>query len=439
MSATQSRFHPSRVLPILGFGWLFFLAIDFLGRGMKASFAGPVKLWLEQEGAGLGELGSFVAGILGTALVQSSSSVTSMSVVLTQEGVIPLLVAIGVVHGANLGTSVTSSVVAFFTQIGPGTGRFWHDVKNLLLRPRGEGFERAVGAAVVHDMFNIILVTAILLAVELPFGLLRQASAASADAVAGVLSGSVGMTAALTWLSPSTWTKPVTHALLDVGVPGWALAAAGLPLLFIALKGFARRMKAVALHGVAEDDYAKVGERLLGKTPLATFAVGLGMTILVQSSSATTSMVVPLAAMGLFGVRKIFPFVLGANIGTTTTAVLAAAAGVGEPGFHVGMTVALSHLYLNALAVVLVVTVPGLMTSVFGSAGWLAARSAERPLVLLVYLALLAVAVPVACLALPTALAGALLLALLALLVFGPHVARARAARGGPAEAVEAA
>lgn len=68
----------------------------------------------------------------------------------------PLLIAAGIVHGANLGTSVTSSIVAFATDTPKSTGNPLKHARNLLFKPRGEGFQRAVGAAVVHDLFMLV-------------------------------------------------------------------------------------------------------------------------------------------------------------------------------------------------------------------------------------------------------------------------------------------
>ena len=71
--------------------------------------------------------------------------------------------------------------------------------------------------------------------------------------------------------------------------------------------------------------------------------VGLLMTILVQSSSITTSLIVPLAGAGIVSLRQIFPYTLGANLGTTITAMLAAMATQN----HVAVTVAFAHLWFN--------------------------------------------------------------------------------------------
>ena len=409
-----------RVPGVVAYGYLFFLAIECMGRGMKTSFKEPLQHFLEANAEHFTELVSFVIGILGTALIQSSSSVTSMSVVLVQEGVMPLMIAAGIVHGANLGTSVTSSVVAFATETRPLTGRPLEDLRTLLFAPRSSGFTRAVGAAVVHDLFNIITVTGILLLLELPFGIILRSSEAGARWLAEMTTSSDGLLDLLAVISPATYTRPVSLGLLGAGIPGWALALVGLPLLFVALKGFSARMKALVMEGVDLTDLPQVGDTLLGRTPLDTFVRGVLVTIAVQSSSATTSMVVPLAAMGLFDVRKVFPFILGANVGTTTTALLAATGKLGQPGFHEGMTIALCHLELNLLAVVLAVVVPGMSEAVLRAARTLADAVGQTPALLLVYLSMLCGVAPAVVYFLPEAAAVAFLGAVTVALVTVP-------------------
>ena len=392
-----------QVLAVGFFAYLFFLALDLLGSGMKTSFKKPIQHFLEANADQFTELVSFVIGILGTALIQSSSSVTSISVELVQTGIMPLVIAAGIVHGANLGTSVTSSIVAFTAEARPLAGNPLKWLWGLLFEPRGPGFQRAVGTAVVHDFFNIIMVTTILLLLELPFGIILSTADQLATWMEGTLKGSAkGVLDYLTYVTPKTYTRPVVDLLLGKGeltlpflhLPGWVLTAAGLPLLFVALRGFTTRMKALVMHGVDVEDPEQVGQVLLGKSPVDTFIRGLIVTILVQSSSATTSMVVPLAALGFFSVRKVLPFIMGANIGTTTTALLAATGAVGQPGFHDGMTIALCHVFLNVLAVVLATVIPGVQGSILGAAGWLAERAALRPVALLVYLVTLVVVTP---------------------------------------------
>lgn len=426
-----ARFGPRLVF----FAYLFFLSIAAMGEGMKASFKAPLKAYLHHNAGAFDELVSFVIGVLGTSLVQSSSTVTSMAVVLTQESIVPLVIAIGIVHGANLGTSVTSSLVAFAAETKPLTGNPIRDLHALLFLPRRPGFHRAVSTAVVHGLFNAVMVTAILLAFELPFGFIRRMSAASAHSIGVAASQGSGVLAVLEWVSPSTWTEPVVEAAMYLGAPGWLVVIASFVLLFASLKGFARQMRGLLLHDTKEADVrhnvAVIGHRLLGKSPLDTFLRGLLLTILVQSSSATTAMVVPFAAMGFFSVRKVFPFIMGANIGTTTTALLAASSGIGQPGFEAGMTIALAHFYLNTIAVVLVAAVSPLRHSILGATEWLADAAERKPAALVGYLAVLSVAVPAAVYFLPFSAAYALLGGIVLAMLVGPHLYLRRKKRAG--------
>lgn len=389
--------------------YLFFLSIAAMGGGMKHSFKEPVKHYLQEHGEDFTELVSFVVGILATSLVQSSSTVTSMAVVLTQESIVPLLISIGIVHGANLGTSVTSSIVAFFSETKPYDGNPVAYLRDLFFAEREAGFHRAVSTAVVHGLFNALLVTALLLIVELPFGAIHHISESTAGSIASLTSKAGGLLDILDWVSPKTYTKPVVSWMLGsakpdtlvgstlgagLGLPGWALVILGFAFMFFSLRGFSSTMKSLLTAGDAEADPMDIGKKLLGNHPLDTFARGLVLTIMVQSSSATTSMVVPLAALGFFSIRQIFPFIMGANIGTTTTALIAASAAIGEPGFEEGMTIAMSHFYLNTFAVILVAIIPGLQTSVLAATRWLADLSVKTPAALLGYLLTMAVVIP---------------------------------------------
>ena len=63
-------------------------------------------------------------------------------------------------------------------------------------------------------------------------------------------------------------------------------------------------------------------DQYIFKTAIRAIVFGSIITVMVQSSSITTSLVIPLAGAGVLSLRKIFPFTLGANIGTTITAWL---------------------------------------------------------------------------------------------------------------------
>lgn len=74
--------------------------------------------------------------------------------------------------------------------------------------------------------------------------------------------------------------------------------------------------------------------------------IGLCFTAIVQSSAATTGIVIIMASQGLIGVNEGIAIVLGANIGTCVTAVLSA---LGKP--RAAMRVAVSHVLFNVLGV----------------------------------------------------------------------------------------
>jgi sodium-dependent phosphate cotransporter len=87
--------------------------------------------------------------------------------------------------------------------------------------------------------------------------------------------------------------------------------------------------------------------------------IGVVVTVMVQSSSLTTSLLVPLAAAGLLRLEQAFPVTLGANMGTTVTAFMAALA-VSGPNAAAGLEIALVHLLFNVTGIVLVYPVPAI-------------------------------------------------------------------------------
>jgi sodium-dependent phosphate cotransporter len=121
-----------------------------------------------------------------------------------------------------------------------------------------------------------------------------------------------------------------------------------LVLLFASLYVLVRKTKAMAL-GRAE----VVIDRFIGRSGLAGMGVGAGITAVIQSSSVTTSLMVPLAGAGIVRLEKVFPVTLGANLGTTATALLASLAGDVR-----GLTIALVHLLFNIAGILIIYPAP---------------------------------------------------------------------------------
>ncbi len=356
---------------------VFFVAIKLLGafKGLGSGY-GEVLI---QELAQNPFIGLFI-GILITSIIQSSSTTTSITVGLAAAGVFgdepdkALSMAIPIIMGANIGTSVTATVVAI--------GHIGNKLE----------FRRAFQAAVVHDMFNWLTVL-VLLPLQVATNFLGVGALAMANALEDV--GGLKFTSPIKYLvDPQIhWIKDrfegspdlvrfvvlfflgfallqacillarrihgekrtmATSLLIAAALAALATFVAhfpqyvfdtttaaflsGLGLLFAALWGMVTIMRSVVLDRVQTlfNDH-------IFKTAVRAFVLGMILTALVQSSSVTTSLIVPLTGAGLLTIVQVFPYTLGANVGTTITAILAALS-VGEV---VGLATAFAHLLFN--------------------------------------------------------------------------------------------
>jgi sodium-dependent phosphate cotransporter len=192
--------------------------------------------------------------------------------------------------GANIGTSVTNTL-ASLPQIS-----------------RSSEFSRAFSAATVHDFFNMLAVL-VLFPVQVMTNFLGSTATLMGKAFQHV--------GGLTFLNPvKALTKPMVHLLIKgVGIHPWILLILSLLLLLFALKGMVSTLKAIVVRK-AEMWF----DTILFKTAIRSFLVGLLLTVMVQSSSITTSLMVPMAGAGILALEKIFPYTLGANVGTIIVA-----------------------------------------------------------------------------------------------------------------------
>jgi len=262
-------------------------------------------------------------GLLATSIVQSSSITTSTVVGLVSAGLLSIRNAVPIIMGANIGTTVTCTIVSL-GHIG-----------------RPAEFRRAYAAATVHDFFNILTVLCIF-PLELATGWVSRAATALANALAGGRSLEFGGPIKLL-IDPAA--KRV-FALLEQAFSGHAPAAAvvlGFALLFGSLTLLVSHTRALAT-GRAEAAL----DRILGRGGPLGILVGLAVTGTIQSSSVTTSLLVPLAGAGIVSLEQIYPVALGANIGTTVTALLASLAGDVR-----GLAVALTHTIFNVVGVLI--------------------------------------------------------------------------------------
>lgn len=276
-------------------------------------------------------VGLFI-GILATSIIQSSSSTTSMVVAMVAGGafgtdsVTSIQLAIPLIMGANIGTSITNTI-ASLPQIR-----------------RDNEFKRAFAAATVHDFFNILSVI-----VLFPLQLATNFLGYLATEMEHIFQGVGG----LNFLSPvKLITKPVAQYLEaninifteNQNIIAWLIVVLALVFLFTSLKFMVDSLKSMVI------DKAKAWfDQYLFKNALRSFSIGILLTVLVQSSSITTSLVVPMAGAGLLTLAQIFPYTVGSNIGTTITAMLAALV----TGNVAAVTVAFSHLLFNISGIII--------------------------------------------------------------------------------------
>ena len=127
----------------------------------------------------------------------------------------------------------------------------------------------------------------------------------------------------------------------------------------------------------------------LFRNALTAIFFGIILTIMVQSSSITTSTIVPLAGAGVLTLRQIFPFTLGANIGTTVTALLASL--TLNP---IAMVAAFSHLFFNIAGILIIYPFKILREIPITLATKMADLSAENKFIPFIYLAIVFILIP---------------------------------------------
>ncbi len=320
--------HPAaRLMTVLVLLFVFLIAVNGLGDGFKSlgrDFVESFFAATENPFIGL------MVGILATTLMQSSSVTTTMIVGFVASGTLPVANAVPMVMGANIGTTVTNTIVS------------------LAHMGRPEEFRRAFSVATCHDFFNYISV-AVLLPLELLTGFLERTATALSMFLTGLggpdydspIKGllKVALTpvkAVIAWLFESQQLQAI------------ALIALSAIAIFITLMLLVRVMRAAM-----ETRIESIVSSALDRSAAISMLVGIIVTVMVQSSSITTALLVPLAGAGLLTLDRAFPIAIGANIGTTVTALLAALAATGE-GAPAAITVALVHLLFNVSGTILV-------------------------------------------------------------------------------------
>ncbi|MEM8487144.1 MAG: Na/Pi symporter [Bacteroidota bacterium] len=334
---------------------LFFISLDLMSSAFKFMGSGFAENLLATTASPLIGL---MTGILATSLVQSSSTVTSLTVALVASGALPIQGAVPIVMGANVGTTVTNTIVS----MGHIT--------------RKNEFMRAMAGATVHDFFNFAAVM-LLFPLEVLFGIISKPAIWLASGITTV--GGAELFSPL-----KAVVKPIAGSIIAMlGEVGWLILIVGLLLLFLALRYLVVMLKKIMMGRT---------ERILHKyifgAPMAAMACGVVLTVLVQSSSVTTSVIVPMVGAGILTVRQVFPYTLGANVGTTVTALLASlalAADNPETGIA-AITVALAHLIFNLFGIIVIYGIPPIREIPIKMAEWMGQLAGKNRLYAFLYL-----------------------------------------------------
>jgi len=343
-----------------GLIYLLICAVSIISRGFAGlgsdaahtMFAFAASPWV----------GLFV-GVLGTVLIQSSTTTTAIAVTAVGSGALPIHGAIPIILGANVGTTVTTTLVAL-TFVG-----------------KREEFRRALASSSIHDFYNWLALL-IFFPIELIWHPLERISGALTNALYDT--GWLPNPAHFNFVHAATGpvvdgvTRATSHLSETLG-PLFNIVI-GAVLILVAVRYLGKLLKQL-LVGRARDVLMKA----VGRNPYLAMASGMGVTVLTQSSTITTSVLVPFAGAGILTPAQIYPVTVGANLGTTFTVVFAAFAVIGQDA-KIGLQAAFVHLLYNLAAIIVIYVIPILRPVPLFCAETFARIASERKWVIAVYL-----------------------------------------------------
>lgn len=349
-SSVEKNNNWQRWLLLILLVYVMLLAVSMIGSGFKYAAGEQAR---ELFNFASNPIMGLIIGMVSTALIQSSSTVTSIIVGMVAGG-LPITIAVPMMMGANIGTSITNTLVSL-----------GHVAKK-------EEFQRAFNAATIHDFFNVLSVL-IFLPLEMAFGILEYLSGQIVALIhTGEALGVSGFNPIKAATQPVTDLVSQSLQFLPSVYPGIVKILLGIALIMVSITYMGKIMKSLMV-GKAKD----LLHKSIGQGPISGITSGALMTVLVQSSSTTTSLMVPLVGAGVLKAREIYPFTLGANIGTCITALIAALGVVGvNSGF--ALQIALVHLIYNVLGVTLIYGIPVLRNIPINLSYQLSVLAAER-------------------------------------------------------------
>ena len=236
------------IVTVLGGLAIFVFGMKLMGDGLQLVAGEKMKSILQFFARN--RVVAVIAGALVTGVIQSSSACTVMVVGFVNAGLLNLTQAIGIIFGANIGTTITAQMIAF-------------KLSNLALP--------AIVVGLVVMMMS-----------------------------------------------------------KKSGMKGWGQTFLGFGLLFYGMSIMSGQLKAIGSFPQFIEFFqtfdctpsVRGGGMPVG-TIFGAIAIGTIITVVIQSSSAAMGIVLALTTSGLVSFYTAVPLILGTNIGTTITAVLA--------------------------------------------------------------------------------------------------------------------
>ncbi|PIB35065.1 hypothetical protein BFP72_06470 [Reichenbachiella sp. 5M10] len=271
---------------------------------------------------------SLFIGIFITAVIQSSSTSTSLIVAIVASGSLSIQNAVPMIMGANIGTTLTSTIVS------------------LSYITNNKQFKNAIATGVMHDFFNIMTVI-ILFPLEWKYQILSNLSLH--------ITSLLGIHTSQQYI---TTTKnlglfdTINNYLIQIIEYKSILIILSTLSLLLSIKIISKTISN-RLIGTAQEKF----EEVFFKNNFNAFSLGAVLTAVIQSSSITTTIIVPLGATEKIKIAKLFPYIVGANVGTTITALIAAL-----NKSEAAMNIALVHFLFNAIGAIIFLIIPILKT-----------------------------------------------------------------------------
>lgn len=251
-------------LPVMGGLGLFLYGMNLMGIGLEKAAGDRLKRLIEILTNN--RLMGVIVGAIVTMIIQSSSATTVMVVGFVNAGLMTLPQAVGVIMGANIGTTITAQLIAFnLTDYAP--------------------VAVAIGVAL--------------------------------------------------WIAAS---KKKAKSMAEILI--------GFGILFMGMDMMGNGLKPLADMPVFTNIMISL------KNPVLGMLVGLGLTAIIQSSSASVGLLQALAGQGLIQMDVAYPILFGQNIGTTTTALISS---IGAN--KTAKRAAVIHFLFNLIGTILFMTV----------------------------------------------------------------------------------